>query len=151
MFADEALAAQKAGYEIFWLGSANTAEIAKLQILLSLTFPAVFVKFLATYGGGGVVGAEVSGIEGDDAENDSAGTVLGDTLTCRNVFGLPDNLAVIYFHDDEICWCIDCSDQRGGSWPIVSYSLAMRKIDRRISDSFDAFMRMHLGLYGQAG
>ena len=58
-----AVAAEKAGYEIFWLGPVAANEVKRLEELLEVALPRSFKKFLEDYGGGGVVSAEVSGIE----------------------------------------------------------------------------------------
>lgn len=147
MVDDLAAAAEGAGYEIFWLGAASTGEIDKLETLVGITLPPSFRDFLGRYGGGGVVDAEISGIEDDDAAKATGGTVWGDTQACRARFDLPEGLAVVYFHDDEICWAID---GRGEERPVVSYNLPLRKIDREIAPDFEAFLRLHLGLYAEA-
>jgi len=142
-----AAAAARAGYEIFWLGAASPGEIDRLETLVGITLPESFRDFLARHGGGGIVDAEISGIENDDAARATGGTVWGDTQACRTRFGLPDGLAVVYFHDDETCWAID---GRGETRPVVSYNLPLRRIDREIAPDFEAFLRLHLGLYAEA-
>ena len=141
--------AEAAGSEIFWLGGVDQSEVLRLEELLCLRLPASFKRFLGDYGGGGVVGAEVSGIEDGDASNESGGTVLGDTYRCRELFGLPSELAVIYFHDGEVCWCLDTAVSKDNECPVVSYDIFRKKVDREISPDFSSFMRLHLGLYGK--
>lgn len=101
---------RRVGNEIFWLGGASPESIEELECRLALRLPKSFRDFLRDYGGGGVVGAEISGIEAGNANLERGGTVLGDTLSCRTRFQLPTGLVVIYFHDDEVVWCLDCRE-----------------------------------------
>ena len=144
-----ACAAEEAGNELFWLGVTAPNQIERVEALLHVALPASFKRFLKDYGGGGVVSAEVSGIEDNDAENDSGGTVVGDTKECRARYGLPDHLVVIYFHDEEVCWCLDTSTFANNECPVVSYNVFTRKVDRQIAPDFASFMRQHLALYGE--
>jgi hypothetical protein len=145
---DLARSVEQAGYEIFWLGPVSREQIGRLEALLELSLPESFRRFLECYGGGGIVSAEISGIE-DDAANESGGTVFGDTQECRQHFGLPAHLVVIYFHDNEVCWCLDVSRWNGQECPVVSYSLFSRTVDREIAPDFHTFLKQHFALYGQ--
>jgi hypothetical protein len=136
------------GSEVFWLGAASEIEIRRLESSLPARLPSSFHQFLKEYGGGGVVGAEISGIEDNDASLTNGGTVLGDTNLCRERYGLPSHLVVIYFHDDEVCWCLDTSRTGGdGECPIVSYNLFTKRIERDVAADFSTFMQRHLELY----
>lgn len=141
-----AAAAEAAGYEIFWFGAVSKNKISHVEGLLGVSLSISFRRFLEFYGGGGVVSAEVSGIEGD-GESISGGTVVGDTIECRDRYQLPSHLVVIYFHDEEVCWCLDTSKIFGGESPVVSYNLFTKKVDREIAGSFESFMRQHLAIY----
>ncbi|WP_447957865.1 SMI1/KNR4 family protein [Vreelandella sp. EE7] len=145
-----AKAVEAAGYEIFWLGSASRDQVRTLERLLSAPFPSSFKNFLEIYGGGGVVSAEISGIEDGDVENEFGGTVLFDTKECRELYNLPAHLIVIYYHDDEVCWCLDTSRYAKNECPVVSYNLFTKKIDRDIASDFGSFIEQHLLLYTQA-
>jgi hypothetical protein len=136
-----------AGNEIFWLGAASGEQVRRVEALLGVALPSSFRRFVESYGGGGVIGAEISGIEDNDAELESSGTVVGDTKTCRDRYDLPAHLVVIYFHDDEVCWCLDTSESVDGECPVVSYNIFSRKVDRVIAKDFSSFMQQHLGLY----
>jgi len=74
--------------------------------------------------------------------------MYGDTLTCRDDYELPENLVVIFFKDDEICWCLDTSENIEGEYPVVSYSLYKKKVDSRIATSFSEFFKQYLELRG---
>ncbi|NRD71847.1 SMI1/KNR4 family protein [Shewanella sp. VB17] len=138
---------EQSGQDIFWLGKSSFEQIEKLEFLLGIKLPKSYKSFLLEFGGGGVVGAEISGIEDNNAELDYGGTTYGDTLVCREDYLLPDNLVVIFFRDDEICWCLDIqqtdSDKESS---IVSYNLFNKKIDRVIADDFEKFFREYLDL-----
>lgn len=136
-----------AGHELFWLGAASEAQVVELESLLGFELPVSFKYFLTTYGGGGVVGSEISGIEDNIASLDNGGTVYGDTLTVREDYGLPAGLAVIFFKDDEICWCLDSSkSNEDGEYSVVSYDLFKRNVSNIISKDFAAFFTEYLEL-----
>lgn len=143
-------AVTEAGREIFWLGPASEEQVARVEALFGVSLPESFRRFLKSYGGGGVIGAEVSGIEDDDAELDNGGTLLGDTKVCRERHQLPPNLIVIYFQDGEVCWCLDTSKNVEGEYPVVSYNVFTKEVDRNIAADFSSFMRHHLSLYTEA-
>lgn len=147
---DLAAAIQSSGYEVYWYGASSAEKVSQAERLLGVTFPVSFRRFLESYGGGGVVTAEVSGIDDNDPDLTSGGTLIGDTNTCRDRYSLPRHLVVIYFHDDEVCWCIDTSRSNGGEAPVVSYNIFARKVDRDIAPDFSVFMRDHLSLYTAA-
>jgi antitoxin YobK len=133
------------GHEIFWQGAASEGQIRRLEKLLGVPLPESFRQFLLSYGGGGVVGAEISGIEDDDAELDTGGTVLGDTNACRKRYDLPPHLVTIYFHDDEVCWCLDTSHVHDSRMP--RRQLRRLQPEDRSSDR-EGFLIVHAGLFG---
>ncbi len=135
---------EAAGLDIFWQGGATPDQIDRVEQRLALRLPSAFRQFLALCGGGGVVEREISGIEENDAALEYAGTVVGDTLACRASFALPLHLAVIYSHDDEVCWCLDTEDTGDGDCRVVSYSLARRRIDGVIAPGFEAFFETYV-------
>tara|TARA_Y100000296_G_scaffold36931_1_gene42760 strand:- start:172 stop:630 length:459 start_codon:yes stop_codon:yes gene_type:complete len=138
---------EEAGNEIFWLGAASSDQIEALEKNLGCVLPESFKDFLSIYGGGGVVDAEISGIEDNDASIDFGGTVYGDTLTAREEYDLPKGLVVIFFRDDETCWCIDSRDALNSKeFPVVSYNLFKKKVDKKISDDFSIFFEEYFTL-----
>lgn len=143
-------AIENAGHEVFWQGGASPDQVSKLEELLQVRLPPSFKKFLEEYGGGGVVNAEISGIEDNDAENDAGGTVWGDTLVCRREYLLPPELVVIYFHDNEVCWCLNTKAELGGDCSVVSFNVFKKAIDRIIAPDFQSFLVEHLSLYAEA-
>ncbi|WP_233237915.1 SMI1/KNR4 family protein [Bordetella sp. LUAb4] len=139
---------ERAGFEIQWYGPVSREQVCRLEELLAINLPNSFKDFLQSHGGGGVVSADVSGIEDNDAEIDFGGTVLGDTMRCRKEYELPQYLAVVYFHDDEVCWCLDTSQSKNGECPVVSYDVFRERVDRVIATDFFSFFKHHLELYG---
>ncbi|MCW8876716.1 MAG: SMI1/KNR4 family protein [Kangiellaceae bacterium] len=138
------------GNETFWFGKTDIVQVEKLESMLGLILPSSFKEFLENYGGGGIVESEISGIEDNDAELDYGGTVWGDTVTCREDYELPDNLAVIFFKDDEVCWCLDCNLlNEFNECPVVSYNLFNKSVDREMSSSFKDFFVEYLELRAQ--
>ncbi|WP_233237925.1 SMI1/KNR4 family protein [Bordetella sp. LUAb4] len=140
---------EAAGFEVKWYGAVDPLQIERLELITSISLPNSFKDFLGTYGGGGIISADVSGIARNNAEIDSGGTVFGDTMTCRAGYDLPAHLAVIYFHQDEICWCLDTSSFVNGECPVVSFDIFGRRIDSLIASDFSSFMVRHLTLYGE--
>jgi hypothetical protein len=68
-------------------------------------------------------------------------------MACRERYGLPHTLAVIYFHDDEICWCLGGTAATDGELPVVSYDIHQRRLDKTLALSFEEFFDGHLALY----
>ncbi|WP_240474072.1 SMI1/KNR4 family protein [Salinivibrio socompensis] len=100
--------------------------------------------FFRLVGGGGVIEEEISGIISDDASEECHGGMLFDTLYCRKEFGLPDYLAVIYFKEDEVCWCVNLLPDGYGE--IVSYNLFKEEVDKTLYDSFELFFEEYVEL-----
>lgn len=137
----------QSGADIFWQGAADESSIARVEELLGFKLPLSLRSFLLRYGGGGIVGEEISGIESNNPELRSRGTLLGDTFRCRTENGLPAFLAVIYYTDAGICWCIDCSNHDAtGECPVMSYSLKLRRTDGQIAISFLEFLKEYVAL-----
>jgi hypothetical protein len=134
---------QASSSETFWHGKADEASISHLAVLLGVKLPDSFRHFLAKYGGGGVVGEEISGIEDNDPKLKHRGTVYGDTLTYRADYGLPTTFVVIYLVEGEAAWCLDVSQCINGECPVVAFDLASRGTTP-ISDSFGDFLKHYL-------
>ncbi|MGF1767944.1 SMI1/KNR4 family protein [Enterovibrio makurazakiensis] len=128
----------KSQHEIFWQGGADDIQLYRLEKLLKLDLPQTFKLFLSTLGGGGVADSEISGIESNDATLSYGGTVYGDTLAARTDYNLPSHLIVIFFKDDDTCWCIDTKSLTG---TIVSYNVFQQKIDCQLAESFEEFFK----------
>ncbi len=143
---DEIERIHSAGLPHDWLGAASELSIRQLEKLLDTTLPPAFHEFLALTGGGEIAGSTLSGIEDDDARLEYAGTVWGDTLRCREEFGLPAHLIVVYFAHGEVCWCLDASRSTGGEYPVISYSVIHRDIERVIADDFASFLHEFVDL-----
>ncbi|MFC0228462.1 SMI1/KNR4 family protein [Serratia aquatilis] len=130
--------------ETFWFGAVTEDQIEKLESLLSVKIPREFSDFLLSCGGGGVIESEISGIEDNDASISHGGTVYFNTSYARNEFGLPSYYIVIYLKDDEVCWCIDCSQELYGQ--IISYDIFKRKPSNRIAMNFYDFFNEYVEL-----
>ncbi|EOI5727212.1 SMI1/KNR4 family protein [Cronobacter malonaticus] len=131
-------------HEVVWLGPTDEKQVKKLENALNLSLPEDFKFFLTETGGGGVVEQEISGIEDNNALGECGGTVYYDTTYCRDEFNLPEELAVIYFKDDEICWCLDCSAKNFGK--VVSYDLILCKKHSTLHNSFKGFFKEYVNL-----
>jgi hypothetical protein len=137
---------EKNGNNVFWQGGASDSSVDELQSLLGVRIPTSFRRFLCAFGGGGVVGEEISGIENDNPRLEHRGTVLGDTLICRQTYGLPARLIVIYLGGDgDFAWCLDAEQVSGVECSVVSYEFHS-KIIRPLATDFIAFFREYLTL-----
>ncbi|EGU56866.1 YobK [Vibrio nigripulchritudo ATCC 27043] len=130
--------------EVFWLGQASDEQLHLLESELGAVLPESLKRFFRLVGGGGTVAEEISGIISDDALTDSHGGMLFDTLYCRKEFGLPDYFAVIYFREDEVCWCINLLSEEFGK--IVSYNLFKQETYKTMYDSFELFLEEYVEL-----
>ncbi len=129
--------------KVFWQGGASENAIAQLEKLLEVRLPLSFQHFLRDYGGGGVIGQEISGIEDGKASIDNRGTVYGDTLMCRKEFGLPVHHAVIYFTDDDALLSLDTSAFIGHECPVVFFN-TVTKAARPAFPTFEKFLEDYL-------
>ena len=137
----------ESGGDLFWQGQANEASVRRVEELLGVKLPTSLISFLLKFGGGGVVGEEISGIEANNPNLMHKGTILGDSERCRKEFRLPPTLAVVYYTDDGVCWCVDCSKRdESGESPVVSYSIFKHKIDAEIAPAFSDFLKQYVEL-----
>ena len=131
--------------ETFWQGAADKEQIIKLESLMKIKLPNSLTEFLNVCGGGGIIDSEFSGIEDNDGSMGYGGTILGDTLTCRNDFNLPSNLIVVFFKENEICWCLDSSSINiKGEYSVVSYNLITKEVDGKLSEDFFNFFKEYV-------
>jgi hypothetical protein len=132
---------------LFWQGPASEASLNAIASQLELKLPPSFRSFLLKYGGGGVVGELIGGLEEDNPALEYKGTVIGDTKRCRADHQLPHSLCVIYLTDADVCWCLDCSkrDENGES-PVVSYSVFEQRVDVQIASTFEEFLKQYVEL-----
>lgn len=135
----------ESGKDVFWQGAASTASIDKLESMLGTRLPASFRIFLVKYGGGGVVGEEISGVEDDDPSLENRGTVLGDTIFCQEQFRLPRNMVVIYRGEDDVVWCLDVARFDGDECEVVCFDV-FSKTTTYLANSFDEFFSEYLNL-----
>jgi hypothetical protein len=134
---------EASGKDVFWQGQTSQNSIEKLESLLGSKLSVSFAAFLAGHGGGGVVGEEISGIEDDDPTLENRGTVYGDTRRCREDFGLPSTLIVVYLSDEGVVWCLDASEFNGDECPVVSFD-ALTTTTSPIAPNFGAFLKEYL-------
>lgn len=130
--------------EVYWLGACDESQINILENKLNLSLPNELKEFILLVGGGGVVGEEISGIVDNDALADSGGAIYYGTCQCRKEYSLPSDMAVIYFKDDDVCWCVDCRKNTYGQ--IVNYDLFSRKISNVLAPSFRFFFEEYVNL-----
>jgi hypothetical protein len=132
---------RESGIDVLWLGGCTADAIRVLERLLGVPLPLSFRGFLELTGGGELDRSVISGIEDDDPLLENAGTVWGDTSRCRSEFGPPKHLIVVYFADDEVCWCLDSSrPDAEGEYVAVADDTLRREVERDIAPCFAAFL-----------
>ena len=136
---------EQSHHDVFWQGGASAEAIGQLEALLGARLPVSFRNFLGSYGGGGVVEQEISGIEDNAPALEHRGTVLGDTLRCREDYSLPAGLAVIYCDDNDVVWCLATDEMANGECPVVSFDM-FSKDTAQLAKDFDAFFERYLTL-----
>jgi len=132
--------------DIEWFERASEENIQKLEEGLNTTLPKSYKEFLKTYGAGGVVDEDISGIVENNPLSLEGGSCYGDTLRVREDFNLPNHLIAIYYHDDEVCWCLDTKAFKEDECPVVSYDLFNEKLSNKIADDFRGFFKEYLEL-----
>ena len=138
---------ENSGEQFFWLGKVDEEQVSLLEKKLQTKLAKTFKDFLHHYGGGGIEGSEISGIEDNDVSLMYGGTVYYHTKFCRENFQLPLHLIVIYYQDDEVCWCLDTSHiDHQGEYPVVSYDLFNFSIANEIAKNFENFFEEYLKL-----
>lgn len=130
--------------DTYWFGPTAFEQIQALEQKLNLKFPHDFIKFLEICGGGGADSAEISGIYKNDALREDGGTLLYSTLHSREAYELPPKLAVIFLHDDGICWAINCEEKNFGE--VVSYNIFTKKVEKTLNKSFSEFFEEYVNL-----
>lgn len=130
--------------EIYWLGACDESQINILESKLKLSLPDELKEFILLVGGGGVIEEEISGIVDNDALAESGGAIYYDTCQCRDEYSLPSGMAVIYFKDDEVCWCVDCRKDTYGQ--IVNFDLFSKEISNVLAPSFKVFFEEYVNL-----
>lgn len=141
---------EQSGKDIFWQGEASESSILQLESLGETRLPTSFRRFLRSHGGGVVAGEEISRIEDDDPAFEFRGTGYGDTFRCRENYGLPRSLVIIYFGDDDVVRCLDASRHQNDENPVVSFDLFLKQT-RLIAENFDEFLAEDLRLRIPAG
>ena len=112
-----------AALETDWTEPATDLAVDELGRLLGLPLSKSFCEFLTTCGAGGVVPmTDISGILDGEPASRNRGSVLGDTLRCRDEFDLPAPYVVVFFDEDvETMWCLETSKMKNGECPVVSW------------------------------
>jgi hypothetical protein len=140
-YGDMAQKLEDAGCRTFWFGPVERGEVDELGRLLGFCLPDQFAEFLCELGGGGVEGAELTGIDGAAAK-DGYGTVWGDTKRLREEFALDDHLVVVRVDSEEYAWCLDCS--ASGNSGVVGVALGVDSTPTRETVDFAAYFKAYV-------
>lgn len=136
-----------AGLPVEFYGPQKEESIEKLAMSLGTALPQSLKEFLRRHGGGGVTGEWISGIYEDQPLRPNTGSIYGDTVRSREMYGLPPDLVVIYCQDDEIVWCLDTgTSDASGECPVVSYDIFDRAVAATIAPSFMAFFQEYVAI-----
>ena len=130
--------------EVYWLGACDESQLNILENKLSLSLPSNLKEFILLVVGGGVIEEEISGIVDNDALAESGGAIYYDTCQCRDKYSLPSDLAVIYFKDNDVCWCVDCRKDTYGQ--IVNYDIFSKEVSNVLAPSFNVFFEEYVNL-----
>ena len=141
---------EASGQELFWFGKSTTSVVDALESSLACRLPESFREFLLECGGGGIIEEEISGVRGVDVQSDDRGLVYGDTLHCREEYGLPSNLVVIYLGSDDVVWCLDVSEFQNDECPVVSFDV-FGKRTRPLASTFANFFEEYTKLRCERG
>jgi hypothetical protein len=101
---------RKEGCEVWIAGRATNDQLAALESALGVSLPPSYATFLSIYGALGIDDRFVSGILGNDALDQSGGSVLGDTVDFQRHKEFPRGLVVINKHEDG-AFCLDTNRQ----------------------------------------
>ena len=110
----------------FTYAKATDSELELAEKEIDLTLPSQYVKFLKTYGHGGICGVCTDGIGLDGRY-----VFVENTLEYR-AEGLPENLIVIE-NADEWLYCIDANTGKVVSWDMSGFI-------KEEYDSFDDYL-----------
>ena len=131
-------------HEIKYAGPQTVEAIRKVETALGVTLPASYRQFLLRHGAGGVVGADIAGILGEDPLAELSGQTYFETMRCRGEAALPLN-AVVIRHDKQRLhtWCLDLSqlgDDGEANVRVVDYDGTMITV----ATSFESYLEQYL-------
>jgi hypothetical protein len=123
-------------------GPKEDSLINKAEVVLGLTFPSSYRRFLATLGCGDIEGLEFYGLVRDDFEHSSVPDAIWLTINERKA-GLPNNLVLIYAAGDGTYYALDTWQvDDSGECPVVSYDVD-GEIEK-IADDYGSFLLSEL-------
>lgn len=123
------------GREVWIAGPQSEEAIVALERAIGNTMPPSYRRFLARFGGFGIVNSFISGILADKPLERNVGWVYGATHRFRCDYDMPEHLLVVQ-SDEDAPYCIDTSNRSpDGENPLVCYELHSRRVGR-IAASF---------------
>ncbi|MBM4072578.1 MAG: SMI1/KNR4 family protein [Planctomycetes bacterium] len=127
------------GREIWVAGPQPAPALAALEQALGVKLPPSYRDFVVRFGALTMQDSAVSGIMDEDAVNEGFGWLYGDTLRCRQEFGLPEHLLVVQ-PDEGAPYCLDTRrPDASGEMPVVCYELHSGH-ERKIADDFASWL-----------
>ncbi|WJE54473.1 SMI1/KNR4 family protein [Bacillus cereus] len=103
-----------------FFGGIDDILIDQFEQHLDCKFPESYRWFLRQYGGGGVLGIDITG-----GKSMGISTLISTTKSYYTV-GLPKEYIVIY-DLDEYVYCLDTKNFKNSECPVVSWDLASKK------------------------
>jgi len=138
---------KKEGYEVWIAGGATSDQLAALESALGISLPPSYATFLSIYGALGLGDRFVSGILGNDALDQSGGSVLGDTLEFQRHNEFPRGFVVINKHEDG-AFCLDTNHQsQEREYAVVNFEFGSIQHATPVSLSFHDWL-VGFYLYG---
>ncbi|OZG70696.1 hypothetical protein BTA51_24175 [Hahella sp. CCB-MM4] len=129
-------------------GPASPETIMQVERKLGGKLPVEVVTFLGKYGQVFLNDESISGIYDNDAEEESNGTIVGDTEECRKFFGLPIGFAVVEYHSGDYCLCVSLTEEAQVSSPVLDYNVFQRKFEEH--PLYDSFLKYLISYLTQA-
>ena len=134
------------GKDDLWIaGGASLTLIESLGSFLGVSLPPSYKDFLKDVGGVAVGDNTISGIT-SEVLDEGGGSILFDTRSFVNDYGLPDNLLVIQPNMDAP-YCLDSSIiNSDGEMAVVCYELHNHHANVIASNFSDWFDKYYVGL-----
>ncbi|MDM5186114.1 SMI1/KNR4 family protein [Bacillus sp. DX4.1] len=116
-----------------FFGGIDEELICKYEQHLNCRFPESYRWFLHQYGGGGVLGIDITG--GKSLETS---TLISNTKSYRTM-GMPEEYVVIY-DLDEYVYCLDTGNLIEGECPVLSWDFVSKRPYVKYNNFYEFFL-----------
>jgi SMI1-KNR4 cell-wall len=142
---------EKEGHDVWIAGGASIEQVATLEPSFGVSLPPSYVAFLRSYGALGLGDSFVSGINNNDALDQTGGSVFGDTVEFRTHDEFRPGLIVIGKHEDG-AYCLDTKRRSSEhEYPVVNFEFGSIQHGSPVATTFeDWLIRFFLGGAGSS-